>query len=292
MNALWQQAAIEEIAIGTSAGAAQKYELMSKVFNNYTTRSNVFAIYTTIGYFQVMNDGPYNELNRPILGKELGIDDGTVLRHKFFSIVDRTNLTIEQPAAPGLAPKQGQAPVFLEYHPDVPLPNSTPVAGQLPFQVWPDPYLPLEPTGPGGFAQVTIRIPATGQTPPNPPASPPGPPTATTSVSGTYDGIPWILVDDPGHLYPLMLDIGPKAEPVFVRLPPNSFNIGTGTARVILESAGAQFARQHDRSVALRLRAPDPSKAGADPGNPGPQSGFQYRAPRYAPVIRYAEQLK
>jgi hypothetical protein len=293
-EALWRQAALEEISInpgsGPSAGAAAKYELMSKVFNNFTTRSNTFAVYATIGYFQVMNDGPYNEYNRPILGKELGIDDGTVTRHKFFSIIDRTNLTIEPPSAPGQAPKQGQAPVFLEYQPDMPLPDAT-----NGFTVQPDPYMPsIVPAGPfpPNRAQVRVRIPATGQFPPNPPPSPPNPPTATVSVSGSYDGIPWTLLDDASHLYPMMLDIGPKAELVYARMVPNSFDNATGTAVIILESANAQFTQQHDRGATLRLTAPDPTQRAANPGNPGPQTGFQYRAPRYAPVVRYAEQLK
>ena len=28
------------------------------------------------------------------------------------------------------------------------------------------------------------------------------------------------------------------------------------------------------------------------PGNPGPQPGFNYKSPRYAPVVRYVEQLR
>src|SRR5262249_20549364 len=101
------------------ASALEKYELLSKVYNQFTTRSNTFAVYMMIGYFEVRNPGPYNEANRPVLGKELGFDDGTIVRHKYFAVIDRTNLSIE--ATPPVAPipgqplppiKQGQAPVY------------------------------------------------------------------------------------------------------------------------------------------------------------------------------------
>jgi hypothetical protein len=107
---------------GGSAGTLQKFEMLNKVFNNFTTRSNCFAIYATVGYFEVRNPGPYNEANRPVLGKELGIDEGQVTRHRFFSIVDRTNLTIELPTATGIPVRQGPAPVYLSYQPNTELP--------------------------------------------------------------------------------------------------------------------------------------------------------------------------
>ena len=49
--------------------------MMSKVFNQFTTRSNVFGVWLTVGYFEVKNAPPYNEFSRPILGRELGAAD-------------------------------------------------------------------------------------------------------------------------------------------------------------------------------------------------------------------------
>ncbi|HVK14039.1 MAG TPA: hypothetical protein VM597_35175, partial [Gemmataceae bacterium] len=149
---------------GGTAGAYQKYEMLGKTLNNFTTRSNAFAVYMTIGYFEVMNEGPYTEAWRPILGKEMGTDEGNIVRHKFFAVVDRTNLTREYENG-ALNGKQGQAAIYLPYEPEVSLPDPA---------VYPDPDLPTL-TAPSpipvrtGFpltnAAVMVRIPANGQSP-------------------------------------------------------------------------------------------------------------------------------
>jgi len=93
------------------------YQPMTRMANLVTTRSNVFAIWITVGYFEVepapdWNDptdadgsgapdiqerfgGDINLYNRVYpegytLGKELGSDTGDVLRHRGFYIIDRT----------------------------------------------------------------------------------------------------------------------------------------------------------------------------------------------------------
>jgi hypothetical protein len=88
------------------------YQGLERISNNVTTRSNVFAVWLTIGYFEVLpwpqqgvNYGP----GMPVttlggfspadyaahadgyqLGAELGSDTGEIVRHRAFYIIDRS----------------------------------------------------------------------------------------------------------------------------------------------------------------------------------------------------------
>jgi hypothetical protein len=272
------------------AGALEKYEMLSKAYNQLTTRSNTFAVYMMIGYFEVKNPGPYTEVNRPILGKELGTDDGTVTRHKFFAVIDRTNLTIEapNPALPLPNPgqpvtiKQGQAPVFFPYQPDVAQPSAA-----NNFTIFPDPPTMVQPPAP---VPVTIRIPAIGNAmnPVN------GTPIPLTAV-GEYDGTPWMISVNAaypqGQLLPpqLYIDVGNRQEQLTIAPNGVGFDPLTNTAVLQVLMPGNV---QHSRGAIIRLANPDPTQPQCMPGNPGPQPGFNYKSPRYASVVKYVEQLK
>ena len=169
-------------------------------------------------------------------------------------------------------------------------------------------------------------------------AAPPYPPNKPIRLSGYYDGTLWTIWDDPLNTVNLggipqpvtraILGTGATAEPVIIRLPPNSYEPGTGSATIIIEAdnppppgappppGSGMFRFQHYRGESLRIVNPDPlatanwplqfnladpaqvqillnlQRNASVPGNPGPQPGFQYKASRYAPVVRYAEQLK
>lgn len=287
-----------------NAGAFQKYEMLGKTFNNFTTRSNGFLVYLTIGYFEVMNQSPYTETNRPILGKELGTDDGNLVRNKFFAVVDRTNLTREYQNG-SLTGKQGQAPVYLPFEPEanpaLPYPGAAvndPVLASIP------PGIParVNVATPVPNSWIMVRIPATGQTPFNPPAAPP--PTRTNSVTGSYDGVQWTLYDDTTNSPPTQIILesnGQKLE-VAVRLPDNAYNYADGTAQIMLVAKGGPgptpFPPNFRIERGATMRIVDPGRTvnsvslPCEPANPGPQPGFNYKAPRYAPVVRYAEQIQ
>jgi hypothetical protein len=60
--------------------------------NLVTTRSNVYAAWVTVGFFEVENVPP-NPTVHPDgyrLGKELGTDTGEIHRHRAFYMIDRS----------------------------------------------------------------------------------------------------------------------------------------------------------------------------------------------------------
>ncbi|MDX1965392.1 MAG: hypothetical protein SFX18_19760 [Pirellulales bacterium] len=66
---------------------------MERISNLVTTRSNVYAIWVTVGYFEVTPNG--NTTGDPqapafLIGQELGSDTGEITRHRGFAIIDRS----------------------------------------------------------------------------------------------------------------------------------------------------------------------------------------------------------
>ena len=81
----------------------QQYELMTKIYNNLTTRSNVFGVWLTVGFFAVNSSG------QPIA--EIGRNAGQQpLRHHMFGVVDRSVLTTNPGPQPAFDPRQLTSP--------------------------------------------------------------------------------------------------------------------------------------------------------------------------------------
>jgi hypothetical protein len=66
----------------------RRNEILSKIASNTTSRSNVFGVWITVGYFRV-EPGTENLLV-PLLHEEVGSETGRQKRHRMFAILDRT----------------------------------------------------------------------------------------------------------------------------------------------------------------------------------------------------------
>ncbi len=69
------------------------YQNFNRVGSVATTRSNVYAVWITVGYFEVTANPNGVDVGHPDgyqLGQELGADSGEITRHRAFYIYDRT----------------------------------------------------------------------------------------------------------------------------------------------------------------------------------------------------------
>jgi len=68
-----------------------RYQALQKLGNTFTAHSNCFAVWMTMGYFEVEQgnvDAAHPDGLR--LGQEIGADSGEIVRNRAFYIIDRS----------------------------------------------------------------------------------------------------------------------------------------------------------------------------------------------------------
>lgn len=82
------------LAVTSGTHPYQQAEALRKILNNTTTVSHTFAVWITVGYFEVEAEAPATAIGGTFvtLGKEYYINAPGDTRKKFFALVDRSNI--------------------------------------------------------------------------------------------------------------------------------------------------------------------------------------------------------
>jgi hypothetical protein len=89
------------LATDARATPAFRIEWLNKVLNLTTVRTHQYAVWVTVGFFEVTQHGDPVKLIPDRLGPEVGVYEGKNVRYRSFFLLDRTKATGFNPADPG-----------------------------------------------------------------------------------------------------------------------------------------------------------------------------------------------
>jgi hypothetical protein len=90
----------DNLAVHPRPNAYFRYQGLQRLGNLVSTHSNVFAVWVTVGYFEVTPSPAGQEAEHPdgfLLGPEIGSETGELVRHRAFYLIDRSIPVAFQP---------------------------------------------------------------------------------------------------------------------------------------------------------------------------------------------------